>query len=72
MDRTSKFLVLLVALGLFANAVPRAQAADQLECKIDGPIEVRVESIGDDIEVKWAFSAPGSSSSSPLYVQTGG
>lgn len=73
MDRTSKVLLALIALGLFANAardwVPVARAADPTVCRIEGPIEVKISSIGDDLEVKWGFSQPGSSSSSPLYVR---
>ena len=71
MDRTSKLLLALVALGLFANALrPEAHAADTVPCRVEGPIDIRITSIQDDIEVEWGFSQPGSSSSSPMYVKT--
>ena len=50
--------------------VPVAHASDSVPCRIEGPIEVRITNFGDDLEVKTAFAAPGSSSSSPLYIKS--
>lgn len=73
MDRTSKGLLGLIAAGLFANAltsaVPVAWAAETTTCRIEGPVEVRLTRIDDDLELKWGFSQPGSSSSTPLHVK---
>lgn len=73
MDRTTKFLMAAIAAGLFANAfsnlVPVARAADSLECKVSGPMEVKVTSIDDELEITWDYSAPGANSASPMYVK---
>jgi len=73
MDRTTKFLIAAVAAGLFANAasnlVATAHAADMVECKVVGPMEVKVTSIDDELEIAWDYGTAGSSSSSPLYVK---
>ena len=73
MDRTTKFLMAAIAAGLFANAlsnlVPVAHAADALECKVSGPLDIRVTSFDDEIELTWDFGAPGASSSSPMHVK---
>ena len=73
MDNTTKSLLAAIALGLFvnalSNAVPVALAAERVECRIDGPVEVRVTSINDDIEVKRAFGQVGTSSSNPVYIK---
>ena len=63
--------VIAAALALLAlePLVPEARAADELKCRIEGPLEVR--SIGGTVkvEVDSAFSSPGSSSGSPLHVK---
>ena len=74
MDRTTKLLLGAVALGIFANAlqplVTTAIAGDSMTCKVEGPIEVRIATISDEVELEWGFSQPGSSSSSPLFVRS--
>lgn len=70
----------VLALGRVKNPVPAAYAADSIECRFSGPLEirdiggtvdVRIRSIDDDIKVEasQAYSQPGTSSSRPLYVQ---
>lgn len=75
--------VIAVALALIAAhqwLMPTALATDTMSCRIEGPIEVR--SFGDDldvtlrgtpqleVEIDWDYSAPGHSSSSPLYIKS--
>ena len=70
----------VLATGQLQNPVPAAHAADTMECRFSGPLEirdiggtvdVRIRSIDDDLKVEasQAFSQPGTSSSRPLYVQ---
>jgi len=67
----------LVAIALqgFGSPIPVAHAADRLDCRIDGPVEIkglrdelRVKITGA-VEVKQSFSEAGSSSSYPLYIK---
>lgn len=59
-------LVVLAARPL----IPVAHAADVIRCEIDGG-HFTIDSFKDElkVEVESAFSAPGSSSSSPVYVE---
>lgn len=64
-DRYTRTVLTVIAAALVVIAarggiVPPALAAETLDCRISGPIDVKVDS---------AFSAPGSSSSSPMYVR---
>ena len=70
----------VIAFGQLQNPVPAAHAADTMECRFSGPlqirdiggtVDVRIRSIDDDIKVEatQAFSQPGTSSSRPLYIQ---
>jgi poly-beta-hydroxyalkanoate depolymerase len=70
----------VIATGQLNNPVPAAYAADSIECRFSGPLEirdiggtvdVRIRSIDDDmkIETSHAFSQPGTSSSYPVYVR---
>jgi|GEM_PF-3146911 len=67
--------LVVLALQGFGSPIPVAHAADRLDCRIDGPVEIKglqdrlkVEIVGA-IEVKQAYSEAGSSSSSPMYVK---
>ena len=81
-DRYSRFMLTVIALSLAVIAVKGlgspvsvAHAADRLDCRIDGPIEIR--SIGEirsirgevDVEIKQAHAQPGTSSSYPVHVR---
>ena len=70
----------VIAAGQLQSPVPVAHAAETMDCRFSGPLEirdiggtvdVRIRSIDDDIKVEasQAFSQPGTSSSRPLYVQ---
>ena len=72
-DRWTKACLTVIAASLAILAlrpmVPVAHAADVIKCEIDGGLVV--ESFKDELEVKVqaAFSSPGSSKSSPMYVE---
>lgn len=72
-DRYTKVVLTVIAVALVGIAlrgsVPVAQAAEDVRCTVEGPLDVRVRAFDDDIELKWGFSQPGSSSSSPLHVR---
>ena len=81
--RSLRSTLLLIALGLFANAavqlVPPAVAGDRVDARIDGGIEVDelritdfrdalvIERIKDEVEVK--MDGPGASRAYPLYIK---
>jgi hypothetical protein len=81
--RSIRFALLLIGLGLFANAavqlVPPAVAGERIDCRIENAIEVDelritdfrdelvIERIKGDVEVK--LDGPGSTSSFPLYIK---
>ena len=73
MDRTTKGLMAAVAAGLFANAltdlIPVARAADAIECRVVGPMEVKLSDFGDELEISLDYGTPGTSSSNPLHVK---
>ena len=56
MDRTTKLLMAAVAAGLFANAltdlIPVARAADAIECRVVGPMEVKLSDFGCSAQIK--------------------
>lgn len=67
--------LVVIALQGFGSPIPQAYAADRLDCRIDGPVEVkglqnelRVKVTGE-VEVKQSRSEAGSSRSYPLYVK---
>lgn len=72
-DRITQLLLGVIALALtiiaLRPAIPVAHAADTMRCTIDGPLVVSDFRDTLKVEVSSAFSAPGSNSSSPLYVQ---
>ena len=82
MDTYTKVVLTVIAAALVTIAlrgvspIPEAHAADRLDCRIDGPVEVRGfpdtfrVRITDSVEIKQGFSEAGSSSSSPLYVRS--
>jgi hypothetical protein len=62
--------VIAVALVIIAlrgvSPIPVAHAAETMDCRFDGPLQIR-----DEIKVKLdSYGLPGSSSSSPMYVKT--
>lgn len=70
----------VIAAGQVKNPVSAAYAADSIECRFSGPLEirdiggtvdVRIRSIDDDmkVETSHAFSQPGTSSSHPVYIR---
>jgi hypothetical protein len=70
----------VIAVGQVRNPIPVAHAADSIECRFSGPLEirdiggtvdVRIRSIDDDmkVETSHAFSQPGTSSSHPVYIR---
>lgn len=68
-------LVVIALRGTGTSVIPEAYAADRLDCRIDGPIEIKGlrdlrVTIDDPVEIKHAFHAAGSSSGSPVYVKT--
>ena len=81
--RSLRSTLLLIALGLFANAavqlVPPAVAGERVDARIDGGIEVDqlritdfrdalvIERIKDEVEVK--MDGPGASRAYPLYIK---
>lgn len=81
MDTYTKSVLTVIAAALVVIAlrglspIPEAHAGDRLDCRIDGPVEIRgfpdtlKVRITDTVETKKAFSEAGSSSSSPLYVR---
>ena len=50
------------------SPVPAAHAADVVECRVTGPIEI--SRINGKVELEQAYGQPGSSSSYPLHVVT--
>ncbi len=81
-DRYTRAVLTVIAIALVVIATrgqleTTAHAADEIRCRVEGPIEIK--SFGDDltvklsdqlkVEVESAFSSPGSSSSSPLHVK---
>ena len=81
-DRYTRTVLTVIAIALvviaFRDVVETpAYAATDIECRVEGPIEVK--SFNDDltvkisdqikVEVEQAFSAPGTSSSSPLHIK---
>jgi len=73
-DRTTHFLLAVIALAMMIVAlrplVPVAHAADTLKCTIDGPLVISDFRDTLKVEVSSAFSSPGSSASSPLYIES--
>ncbi|GEM_PF-2461358 len=81
--RSLRTALLLIALGLFANAavqlVPPAVAGERVDVRLDSAIDVdelritdfrdtlTIESIKGEVEVK--LDGPGATSSFPLYVK---
>jgi len=81
--RSLRTVLLLIALGLFANAavqlVPPAVAGERVDCRIENGIEVDelritdfrdelvIERIKGDLEVK--MDGPGSTASFPIYIK---
>ncbi len=83
MDTYTRFILTIIAAALVviafrgtgATVIPEAYAADRLDCRIDGPVEIKGlrdlrVTIDDPVEIKQAFSEAGSSSGSPMYVKT--
>ncbi|MCO4773541.1 MAG: hypothetical protein KDA24_26140 [Deltaproteobacteria bacterium] len=81
MDTYTRVVLTVIAAALVIIAlrgvspIPNAYAGDRLDCRIDGPIEVKGlqdlrVTIRDTVEVKQAFSEAGSSSSSPVYIKS--
>ncbi|MBW1880464.1 MAG: hypothetical protein JRI25_11000 [Deltaproteobacteria bacterium] len=84
-DAYTRFLLTVIAIALAVIAVrgisPQpAWATDRLECRLEGPVEirsfsdeldVRLRDVAEPIEVKvsHAFAEPGTSTGNPLYVQ---
>lgn len=81
-DLYSRVLLTVIALALVAIAVQLgaspvapAHAADTLDCRVSGQVEirgpVRIESVGGETRVKieQAYGEAGSSSGNPLYVK---
>jgi hypothetical protein len=79
MDNYTKLILTVIAVALCViavrglNPVPVAHASSDLECTVDGPMEIKgsisISSFGDDLEIKQGYSTPGSSSSSPVYTK---
>jgi hypothetical protein len=73
-DRFTRACLGVIALSLavlaFQPMVPTAHAAEDIRCSFDGPLEIKRINGTVKVEVDSAFSSPGSSSSSPLHVQT--
>jgi hypothetical protein len=81
--RSLRNALLLVALGLFANAavqlIPPARAGDRVDARIEGKIDVGalritdfrdelvIERIRNKVEIK--IDGPGSSRVTPLYIK---
>lgn len=65
--------VIAVSLAVIAlsGLVPDARATDRLQCEIDGPLDIRISDIQDEIQVELEerHGVPGSSSSYPVYVR---
>ena len=72
-DRVSRASLVVIALSLAVMAgrslTPTAQAADTMQCEFKGPLTIRSFDDKLQVVVESAYSAPGSSSSSPMYVQ---
>lgn len=83
MDTYTRFVLTVIAValvvialrGVGAPVIPSAHAAERLDCRIEGAVEiksmpdVRVR-ISDPVEIKQGYSEAGSSSSYPVYVKT--
>jgi len=83
-DRYSRAVLTVIAVALVVIATRgqllevSAYAADEVRCRVEGPIEIR--SFGDDLDVKFsdkirvevehAFATAGTSSGSPLYIKS--
>ena len=81
--RSLRSALLLIALGLFANAavqvIPPAVAGERVDCRIDGGIDIDqlritdfkdelvIERIKQPIEVQ--IDGTGATSSSPMYIK---
>lgn len=70
--------VIAVALTVLAlRSVPVAQAVDAVECRVEGPIqirgpvEVRITDLPSSIQVETTprYGSAGSSSGNPLYIR---
>ena len=79
--RRTAITVIAVALAAIAAhqwLMPTALATDTMACRIEGPIEIR--SFNDDLEVRirdnvdveidWDSTAPGTSSSYPIHIES--
>lgn len=79
MDKTTKLILAVIAAALCViavrglNPVPPAYASSDLECTVQGPMEIKgsisISNFGDDLEIKQGYAQPGSSSSSPVYTK---
>ena len=73
-DRFTRTCLGVIALSLailaFKPIVPTAYAAEEISCSFDGPLEIKRINGTVKVEVDSAYSSPGSSASSPLYVRT--
>lgn len=83
MDNYTRFVLTVIAAALVVIAlqglgspIPVAHAADRLDCRIDGPIEIkglhdqlRVK-VSGTIDIDQSHGTAGSSRSYPVYVQT--
>ena len=83
MDTYTRVILTVIAAALVVIAfrglgspIPSAYAADRLDCRIDGAVEIkgltdelRVR-ISSPVEIKQSHSEAGSSSSYPLYVKS--
>ena len=68
-------LVVIALRGGGAPLLPNAHAAERLDCRIEGPVEIKGLSdlrirIADAVEVKQSHSEAGSSASYPVYVKS--
>ena len=72
-DRFTRACLAVIAVSLMVIAerpiVPVAHASSDLECTLEGPMTIRSIDSTIKVQVDAAFSSPGSSSSSPLYVE---
>ena len=84
MDLYTRAVLTLIAFALCVIAfrgvfepVPPAHAAEEVECRFAGPLEISdfrdtLDVDIDDtvqVEVKQGFAQPGSSSSQPMYIK---
>jgi len=83
MDTYTRIVLTVIAVALvaiaaqgFGSPIASAHAADRLDCRIDGPIEIkglhdelRVR-VSGEVKVEQTHGEAGSSRTYPLYVRT--